>query len=380
VYRINTQSNRITKVPQVKFSDLGLSERRHLQEWLANQPDALGEDLLIIQKEFDGFDDTRERLDLLAVDKDGALVIIENKLDDSGRDVVWQALKYASYCSTLSKTHIAEMFQKYLDKGGPGKDAKALLCEFLEKEEYGEVDLNAGNDQRVIMVAAEFRKEVTSTALWLLKHRIDVKCFKVSLYQDGKELSLTVDQLIPLPEAAELMIGISEKELEEHTVERGQATRHQLRRDFWQRTLQALEDAGVTLYSNVTPGKDHWLSAGSGLSGVHYTMVLNQDEARVEFVFDGPSKDVNKTLFGELAARSADLEKKFGAPLVWDKLDDKKASIIRYGHEFEGHNRDTWPDVIQWLVEHIRRMEHTFATEVPRLRTAARQEPKSERP
>lgn len=39
-----------------------------------------------------GFDDTRERLDLLAIDKVGNLVIIENKLDDSGRDVVRQSL------------------------------------------------------------------------------------------------------------------------------------------------------------------------------------------------------------------------------------------------------------------------------------------------
>jgi hypothetical protein len=29
----------------------------------------LGEELLIIQKEFDGFEDTNERLDLLALDK-----------------------------------------------------------------------------------------------------------------------------------------------------------------------------------------------------------------------------------------------------------------------------------------------------------------------
>ena len=35
-----------------------------------------------------------ERLDLLALDKDGKLVIIENKLDDTGREVVfWQAIK-----------------------------------------------------------------------------------------------------------------------------------------------------------------------------------------------------------------------------------------------------------------------------------------------
>lgn len=42
-----------------------------------------------MQKEFDGFSDTRERSDLLALDKDGDLVVIENKLDDSGNDVTW---------------------------------------------------------------------------------------------------------------------------------------------------------------------------------------------------------------------------------------------------------------------------------------------------
>lgn len=44
---------------------------------------------MIIQKEFDGFDDTRERLDLLALDKDGNLVIIENKLDWTTVAVMW---------------------------------------------------------------------------------------------------------------------------------------------------------------------------------------------------------------------------------------------------------------------------------------------------
>ena len=123
MFQIDNKANRITKLKEVRFSDVGLSERNHLQEWLANQADALGEPLLIIQKEFAGFDETKERLDLLALDKSGALVVIENKLDDSGRDVVWQCLKYASYCSTLSKTSIASIYQQYLDK--QGMDGKA---------------------------------------------------------------------------------------------------------------------------------------------------------------------------------------------------------------------------------------------------------------
>src|SRR5690606_22283141 len=129
-----------------------------------------------------------------------------------------------------------------------GEDAKALIADFLGQEDFAEVVLNPGYDQRLIMVAAQFRKEVTSTVLWLLKHRVFVKCFRATPFKDGNDLFLTVEQVIPLPEAEELMIGISEKEDEEQTVERGQATRHQLRTDFWHGTLEALRSAGISLY------------------------------------------------------------------------------------------------------------------------------------
>ena len=136
-------------------------------------PDALGEELLIVQKEFDGFADTRERLDLLALDKGGRLVVVENKLDDSGRDVVWQALKYVAYCSSLKKAEIVEIYQNYLDRWSDGANAVANLCDFLDVEELDDVVLNAGNEQRLVLIAANFRKEVTATVLWLLGHGVD---------------------------------------------------------------------------------------------------------------------------------------------------------------------------------------------------------------
>jgi hypothetical protein len=370
MYRINHQTNRITKLKEMSFSELGYTERNHLQEWLANQPDALGEELLIIQKEFDGFDDTKERLDLLAIDKQGSLVIIENKLDDSGRHVVWQSLKYASYCSALSKFKIAEIYQKYLDKTDPGKDAKPLICEFLGKEDFEEVVLNPGNDQRLIMVAAEFRKEVTSTVLWLLKHKVLVKCFKATPFRDGPDLFLTVEQLIPLPQAEELMIGISEKEVDEQSSEVGQVTRDQLRIDFWHRTLETLQENKVALYRGVAPSRGHWLSTGSGLSGVQYVMIFNRDEARVQFEFGTASKEQNKMLFNVLNDHAAELDKAFGAPLSWRRMDDKKASIVGYAKSFDGHNRESWPEMIAWLVEHIQRMEKLFNPQIPALRSA----------
>ena len=86
MYRVEREANRLKQLSRPTFASAGLRERDHLQEWLAASPEALGqalgEELLIIQKEFDGFDGTRERLDLLALDKSGQLVVIENKLDE----------------------------------------------------------------------------------------------------------------------------------------------------------------------------------------------------------------------------------------------------------------------------------------------------------
>lgn len=161
MFKIDPAANRINPLEVKRFSDLGFTERKHLQEWLENYPQALtqgdGDELLIIQKEFDGFDDTRERLDLLAIDKDGNLVIIENKLDDSGRDVVWQALKYASYCANLKKQQVVEIFQRYLNQkaqntGSEPDNAERVLLEFLQADDLQSVQLNTLKSQRLILV------------------------------------------------------------------------------------------------------------------------------------------------------------------------------------------------------------------------------------
>ena len=81
MYILDKDSNQLINAEPTTFKEQKLKERQHLQEWIAKNPEVLGEELLIIQKEFDGFSDTHERLDLLALDKGGKLVVIENKLD-----------------------------------------------------------------------------------------------------------------------------------------------------------------------------------------------------------------------------------------------------------------------------------------------------------
>ena len=370
MFTVNQQTNRISPIKTKRFSELGFTERKHLQEWLVHQPDALGEELLIIQKEFEGFDDTRERLDLLALDKDGHLVIIENKLDDSGRDVVWQVLKYASYCASLTKGQIVEIYQQYLDRYEPvtsevdklniPASAEERICEFLGAPALDEAKMNLGNSQRVMLVAANFRKEVTSTALWLLGQGISIQCFKVTPYALGEQLLINIDQIIPTPEAKELTIGIKAKETEEKSTEVVLKNRHTVRREYWELALDTFHQSTFDLYDKISPSNDHWLSAGSGLSGCHYDLVLLKKKLRVDLWLDRRTSEENKFLFDFLATTKDDIEAEFGEPLEWLRLDDKKSSRVQFSCEADGFNKDTWPQSVAWHLKYMSKLEQAL--------------------
>jgi hypothetical protein len=102
-------------------------------------------------------------------------------------------------------------------------------------------------------------------------------------------------------------------------------------------------------------------------------MIFNRDEARVHFELDRASKEQNKALFEVLNARAAEFDEAFGAPLLWRRMDDKKVSIVGYAKSFDGHNHDSWPAMIAWLVEHIQRMEKVFSPQIDLLRLALKQ-------
>ena len=350
MFQIDRTSNRIIPLQAKGFAELGFKERKNLQEWLAHRPDALGEELLIIQKEFDGFAGTRERLDLLALDKNGNLVVIENKLDDSGKDVVWQALKYASYCANLTKLQIVEIFRQHLKEDGNAED---LICEFLEADDINEVKINMGNSQRMMFVAANFPKEVTNTALWLLGQGISIQCFRATPYAFGEELLLKIDQIIPTPEAEEFMIGMKAKEDEEKSTEAVLKDRHRIRLDFWGVTLESFRNSECKLYNYLSPSKDHWLSAGSGVSGCPFVLIFAQTEIRVELSLMRSNAEENKFLFNQLKNQQDEIERIFGKKLIWNQVEGRKASRIQFRKPFDSDNRDNWPEMIEWLVSNM---------------------------
>lgn len=206
LFRINPQTRESEKIEKVEFAELGFRERRDIQEWIAANPSILGEDLLIICKEFSGFDRTRERLDLLAVDQAGKLVVIELKRDDTGVDAHWQAIKYASYLRRASAEIIIDMLANFaqISEGEAGN----ILVEHLNHPDSLEA-VNA--DQRIILASRRFAPEVTSAALWLNEQATNgnlITCVQLTPYRDGDSLYLQATTIIPTPGMEDYMIGI----------------------------------------------------------------------------------------------------------------------------------------------------------------------------
>jgi len=352
MYRINKTTNDVIKLEQRLFKDLKIKEREHLQEWIAKNPDMLGEELLIIQKEFSGFSDTSERLDLLALDRDGGLVIIENKLDDTGRNVVWQALKYTSYCSTLTTNQIIKMYQDYLDRWGQGEDAKENLLEFLERDEE-ELLLNR-NDQRIIFVSNNFRKEVTSTVLWLLEHDVQIQCFRAIPYSMGEELYLQMEQIIPLPETKEFMIDIKEKEKEEREKSKvvEETETHLVK--FWSLLKQDLHNHNIEFLERVA-AKPYY-STGCWKGSGYFGFCIGRKHFRVELYF---SNDPEKVIIDAMLKHKTEIENQFDGEIIWERLEGKKASRIRHEmpssiqDKLEGNFSDEkyWDELILWYRE-----------------------------
>ncbi len=214
LFRVNPESRESERVEEVEFSQLGLRERRDIQEWVAANPGILGKDLLIVGKEFSDFDRTNERLDLLAVDSDGKLVIIELKRDDSGADAHWQAIKYASYFRRASPD---EIFNKIVAgymatyEGISAEEAKARLVQHLGADDYNSLN----NDQRIILASHRFAPEVTNAVLWLNEKAPGknlITCVKLTPYRDSNNNSLYIQAatIIPVPGEESYTIGVGD--------------------------------------------------------------------------------------------------------------------------------------------------------------------------
>jgi hypothetical protein len=199
----------ITALDQTTFALHQFSERSHLQRLLKQHMDVIAPDTLVIAEEFCEWDESKRRIDLLAVDREANLVVIELKRTEDGGHMELQAIRYAAMVSAMTFSKAVEVYGRYLENNGISDDAETELLQFLNWDSANEDTF--GNDVRIVLVSAEFSKEITTSVLWLNEHGLDIQCVRLRPYTLESRIILDVQRVIPLPEADAYTVQLKRK-------------------------------------------------------------------------------------------------------------------------------------------------------------------------
>lgn len=212
IFLISTDLDQASKITESSFSGLNIWERQHIEEWVRTNPEMLGEDLLVVSLEFDRFSNSRDRLDVLALDRSGNLVVIELKRDSAADYADLQAIRYAAMVSSMTVEvlipHYKAYRNKYYGETLSSGEAKDQIIEFVESDSFTELS----DKPRIILCSEGFSQEISATVLWLRQSDIDISCVKITPYKIGEKVVIVPKVVIPLEEAKQYQIDIKRKE------------------------------------------------------------------------------------------------------------------------------------------------------------------------
>jgi hypothetical protein len=308
----------IGKIKRVALREVWKHEALDFTQWLEKNIDVLNEslDLELISAD-------REQgagsfsVDLVAEDKDGKRVIIENQLERSDHDHLGKLITYV-------------------------------------------VALEA---EAAVWIVSDARPEHISAVTWLNQSSsASFYLLKVEAIQIESSPPAPLLTLIVGPSAEGREVGETKKEL---------AEREALRKEFWQMLLDRAKTR-TKLHAAISAGTQGWISAGSGMGGLPYVYSVHQHEGGVELYIDrGKDAEVeNKAIFDSLAASKESIEKEFGESLEWQQLEGRRACRIRKRYSIGGYRDDRakWPEIQDSMINAMIRFEKALGPHIARLK------------
>ena len=167
-----------------QLHDAILPSEKALEDMIVAQPRVLNDGCMLIGRQERTA--TGGIVDLLAMAPDGSLILIEIKRDRTPRDVVAQALDYASWVETLQAEDIDAMYRRFKSGQSLSDDFRARFGQTLDPETVNE-------SHQIVIVAGQL-DESTERIVEYLNRRdigINVLCFQVFANGQDQFLSRT---------------------------------------------------------------------------------------------------------------------------------------------------------------------------------------------
>jgi hypothetical protein len=158
-----------------------------LEEMIVRDPSILSSEWMLIGRQ----EATSHggRIDLLAIAPDGSLVLVELKRDRTPREIIAQALDYASWVEELTPDKIAQIYRRFSNGGNLGEAFRQLFGAPLDEE-------TLNDSHQIIIVAAELDDATERILGYLNAREIAINAVFFQVFQHGDEQLLSRAWLI----------------------------------------------------------------------------------------------------------------------------------------------------------------------------------------
>lgn len=164
-----------------------LPSEQKLEEMIISDPRILSTEWLLIGRQ----EHTNHggRIDLLAIAPDGSLVLIELKRDRTPREIVAQALDYASWVEELTPERIVQIYERYSGGGKLDDDFRRRFGVELDEETLNQ-------SHQIIIVASELDPSTERIINYLSARDIAINAVFFQVFQNGADQFLSRAWLI----------------------------------------------------------------------------------------------------------------------------------------------------------------------------------------
>ncbi|HCU30503.1 MAG TPA: DUF4268 domain-containing protein [Sphaerochaeta sp.] len=297
----------IGKLERLPLREVWKHEAYDFTQWLQDNIDVLNSALDLNLVNVDRETATGPfSIDLVAEDEGGRTVIIENQLEKSNHDHLGKIITY----------------------------------------------LTAMSARTAIWIVSDPRPEHVAAIAWLNESSsADFYMVKVEAVRIGDS---------PAAPLFTLIVGPSEEAKDAGQTKREIAERYSIRRRWWTMLLERASRVSK-LHAHITPGEYSWVGTSAGIRGLNFNYNVTQEECSAELYIDRgkDSEQENKLIFDQLYANREAIEQTFGGPLIWQRLEGKRASRIRYSQTCGGYRspEDQWPEIQDSIINSMNKLE-----------------------